>query len=458
MTSSAVTLPVVALLLAASLGAQEVPRPLPPPQVYFDCEKPGPAPEPAGDCTGQVARADSAQYYEIILKLRSGGRPITRMIRFSANSGTFMPDSVWPSPNGEVRTRWFRSGGGDSVRILAEINSPTAYGLRYIKLTPRKKVAGDSMKVVMREFRAASAWYEKTSTPAIVELMQLQRRAMRPDTIVPITADSTCSRYRAAFTRAQTATSVLPDTGRFTVTPVRRPRGERWPQQTAEFVLGNKNPEQNGCLALAEWHLGTGVGQRAMRVHLLSATGTTALQEPIDILTHARPLPRIFAGLNLTRHESRVAVAPKQERTVQVERIQPDGSKATFETKETIQPAREDTIRGAWEPGASGGLVGAPIPALREFTMSAGVDLKNPSRNFFAGFSLIHLVRPSLESLPLDIHLIGHWARRDIAVTANCPGGASLCTETDLRFEGVGIMGIFDAGSALADVIKKLTS
>lgn len=438
------------LLLAPAIRAQVGP----PPPIRIECVTPATLVQDVNTrletCHQTLSPQDSA--LSIVLRIPPGDLPRVRtMVRFEASHGVLLPASVWPDTAGLVHVRWHRKGAGSPVEVVAEVNSESGYGRRHIRLAPPTPPPAQPGELTTDESinRRVATWIEQTATrDPVVRLI----RIVGSDTMA--VGKEECTRYRAAFVRGGVAGTVTPDTAPFEWVALRRNR-TRFRMKDI-YTPHGRSPPKYECRADAEWALGAGVGGRSLRISVLPRGGGPPVGPPQELYVHARRAPRILAGIAYVRDRGYNTVDTAQFRVVQVEEPQLDGSKRTYQVREQTRAAVESPVERGNSFRPTFGVVFPLVPAARNFTFSAAFDLTDPTAHQYFGLSLLHLFRPSLEMLPLDLQLVAHTSQRRVATTQGCSGGATLCTRKDWGVDGIGVMGVFDVSSVLSDVLKRL--
>ncbi|CAN5385371.1 hypothetical protein BH24GEM3_BH24GEM3_23160 [soil metagenome] len=444
------------LLLAPAVRAQDGP----PPPIRIECVPPATLVQDVDTrletCHQTLSPQDSA--LSIVLRIPSGDLPkVSAMVRFEASHGVLLPASVWPDSTGLVHVRWHRKGAGSPVEVVAEVNSENGYGRRHIRLAPpplprlRGELRMDSSSSINP--RVATSIEQTAARDPVVRLIRISG-----DTTIAVGKEE-CTLYRAAFVRGGVAGTVTPDTAPFEWVPLRRHMTRFFKR---DIYTPHGSTATHECRADAEWALGAGVGGRSLRITVLPIAGGPPIGPPQDLYVHARRAPTILAGIAYARDREYITVDTAQFRVVQVEEPQVDGSKRTYQVREQTRAPVESRVEGgrSFRPTFGvvfpSGVLFQAVPFARNLTFSAAFDLTDPTAHQYFGLSLLHLFRPSLEMLPLDLQLVGHTSERRIATTQGCSGGATLCTRKDWDFDGIGIMGVFDVSGVLSEVLKKL--
>lgn len=449
----ALTIALASLLLTAAASAQTQPDPAVEPGARGPLQIVCTGPEwntEAPSCGATVSNADLLQ--QRVLRLRvvdADGRGVgDALVRFRATAGAVMPDTVRTDASGYASGLWYRTRAADPAGVTAEARTETQSAMRHIEITPRGAEPAKRYQVKISTGNN-QAWYEKSPQrfPLVVEI---RRAGKEGDTIgQPITDPVECAAQRVAFSRIGTAGALTPDTTRGSVFPAseRRPWWRRSPAKGGVI-----------CEARANWTLGEGAGRRHARATLLG-DAVLPSRKDVQFETVARALPRLIAGIGPTRNRGYLGAKAGEQRIVRVERQFPDGTKLAFDST-VSSPAAVDEVGSSWSVAPIVGVSAAVIPRLERFSLTAGVSLTSPQDDWYAGFSLLRpFGRLGMEGLPIDVHLLGHWGRR--AVLANvdaCRTEGSCRTEEDVMWHGAAAMVSIDAGSLVADLIKKLGS
>jgi hypothetical protein len=322
--------------------------------------------------------------------------------------------------------------------------------LQYIELRPR------TVELAFREqtsqtFPAAAYTDARLSRPMIVEIVEL--RGPR-DTAALIKPD-VCQLQRVVFRREAATGTMTPDTATASVYAARdRP----W--------LGTTSPDpfKEGCFAGAVWQVGSSSGQQRAQAVLLPGPGYRTSTLPRLAQTMVRPRPRVILGAVVHHDAEYLGVDIDTTRVYRIERMV-NGEKVSFDS--AARTVSVDSV-GSSSTGALAG-VSVPIPLhtgtpldglLHRLTITAGVDPENPRKHQYLGLSVLHFVPGVPETFPLELHLLGHFGKiTELRRPDDCrlKVGEDPCeTRTHWEHRGFAASLSFDAGTVIADVIKKL--
>lgn len=411
--------------------------------------------EMAPSCTGTMTQQDSIQRYEFELQVQDtiNEEAITdAVVRFHPTSGTLVGDSVRRvGPDGRVRAMWLRLQGKGTVGIGVDVRpaagSPRSYSATgYLRLVPPEEASASLLRLKTTQTFPPAAFENTTlRRPMIVEI----RKVAAPDDIVgtPITSDAECRKHRLVF--RGTAGKMTPDTA---VPGVYKARPFGTPESRNAL----------GCRAEAEWSIAAGEGLRQARVDLVAGRGYEQVnQEPLRWDVRARLVPRFVLGAVIRGDEKYDAREDGDAVTYRVERTE-NGTKIAFDSIHpgTVTYKRSDRFSTGVMVGVS-----APIPAgwTDWLTVVGGVDLTSPLDHQYLGLSVLRPFDVS-DGLPLNVALLAHFGRADVlqrpgdcrAQISSVAGAEPCATEESRRLRGVGLLFSIDAGSLLAEAIKKL--
>jgi hypothetical protein len=347
----------------------------------------------------------------------------------------FQPDKSITDQNGVARATWFRAKGADVVTVVADVRSGAASGTAYIRLNPEAPNpanARDIELIARKGFQ--QSWFEKSQLPqmVMVELSDLPSGGKAPS----VGDAASCASNRVVFKPRGAPAAVSPDTA-------------------TAYSVGAQ------CYAWTFWSLGEGIGERRLAVNLVPGKNFKATN---DLLASswARATPKFVAGFALSRLRSYTAFSDASQRIVHVERIDASGAKHSYDTTETTGVPGKKDVPSAVEGSAIAGI-SVPIPVAKwgdwdDLSITAGVDLSNPKNRIYAGLSILRLfgrINPVIESLPIDVHLLGFWARQPELKDGRCDA-YSCVEEKRLRFQGPSFMISADATSLISELVKKL--
>jgi hypothetical protein len=441
--------------LPSAAGAQATPAVPPratPISVAIDCKGPLSA-----TCTGTMTEADSVQRFEIELQVTDANNQGVpgAAVRLHPTSGTIVGDSNrHAGPDGVVRALWLRPQGSGSVGIGVDArsvaNSSQAFSAtRYIQLTPPK--AADPARLILdRRQTFPSAAFENTTLrqPMIVEI---RAAASASDTVgTPIELLSECQSHRVVFRGS--AGTMTPDTAMPEV-------------YSAKAANAPADSFRLGCRAQSHWTLGAGVGPREARVSIVPGKGFQAASRVPDVWeVRTRPVPRFVLGAVYRLDNPYEARDDGDAVTYRVERTRIDGTKISFDSTDPGTVSRKRT--GSHSAGVMVGVASAiPTRWTEWLTVILGMDLTSPLDHQYLGLSILRLLDQP-ETLPLDIGFLAHFGRIDVlerpldcrAQVSSVKGAEPCDTDTHWRFRGVGVMFSIDAGTLVAEAIKKIGS
>jgi hypothetical protein len=346
-----------------------------------------------------------------------------------------LPDSAQTDAEGYAHTLWYRAGGSEPAVIAVDARTATGSSFREIRAARE----APPRYALRRHSGNGASWFEKAPLrhPVVVEIL----RADAPnDASRYITDAESCAKFRVAFTRIASG-ATTPDTA----------------TATLDHAEVGETPARHGCFARSYWTLGEGAGRRHVRASLVGASpstvGSTAMFE-----AYARAMPRLIGGVAVTYNRGYQGAKPAAERTVRVERTQPDGSTISFDSTFSTGRDTVDNVKGHYGPAAFVGVSTPVVPRLHRFAVTFGVDPGSIDRHWYLGASVLRLGGAlAVEVLPIDIHVLGHWGRLDVLEdVSKCEQLGDCRTEDDVRFIGMAAMLSVDASSLLTELIKKL--
>jgi hypothetical protein len=417
---------------------------------------PGLNPVPGDDsCTGEMVQADSMQRFEVHLQLSETGGlragVAGAVVRLRASSGTIVGDSTTSGPDGTIRALWFRKRSTDGVGIGVEAYNPEKADRRYSTLSYIQLKPPTPTTTLLRFDETQTfplAGFENTTLrrPMIVEI---RTQTSAADTEgKPIINPVECQAHRVVFRGS--AGTMTPDSA---VPEVYAARDANDPN--AKFELG--------CRAQAYWSLGAGAGPREARVSLVPGSGhTLAQQAPYRWDVRARSVPRFVLGAVLRRDEPYVGRDDGDEVTLRVERKLPDGTTISFDSTDPGTVTVDSVGSTSW-----GVMVGVsssiPTGYTNRLTVIGGVDLTSPLDHQYLGLSMFRVLDLP-ETLPIDLSVLAHFGKTNVLKRPDdCRQGISTvhgeepCATDERRgLRGVAFMFSIDAGTLLADAIKKL--
>ena len=389
-------------------------------------------------CTGIVARSDSVQRLNVLLRLDGNGVAGVPVV-FRADSGTLVRDSVVTDAAGVARTVWYRARGSGPAVIAADVRTDTGSILKYIQLRPRET------QLYLRTAQDArfSNFPGGTGRRVVVEILQSDGNAR-----VAITDTVLCARQRVAFYAEGTGARITPDTAAGTVYEARQ-RGD-----TASF--------KNGCFAYAHLAQGSDVGEHEIRTKGIPDTGYRVAENAILRPVHVRHMPQIILAAVASRHPRFDRLDKETVRTYRVQRTLPSGEAATFDSA-VVSLSPDDG--GGWSTTAMAGL-SIPLLSSERYARVAdrvnvtfGVDADAPRQGQFVGFSILRSTGLVPYNFPVDLHLLAHRRKYDVLEDpAGCRAALTeaACGTHSRAYWGPSFAASFDASAVISDAIKKL--
>lgn len=409
----------------------------------------------AAACRGEITvGADSLQRRVLQVQVFRDNAPARgAVVRFRPTSGTVHPDTAVTGADGVAEALWYRSGGTQPVgiavdaRILDDRKNTLASALKYLEISRPPPPAPRTVE--MDAWRGQyQSWFENSTlrNAVVFTVEERQQDSTGKVTYLPIENDSVCNAQRVAFRAVSGSGTVTPDTAVAQVFPI-------------------KGEDTRGCFVEARWALGAGSGEREMRATLVPGKGYLSAGNPPPVHASARAMPRLVAGLAYSWNHSYRGLEAGSEVTFTVERTLPDGSVVKYDSTYTPASAYKK-FKGDWELNPLVGLT-MPVPlngpgwrgVSEHISLTAGADLANIGDHWFGGMSVTRLgFGLSSESLPIDIHLLGHWRRTSVlANPRECRDGLEECNPDEaIRFQGASFMLSADATTVISEIIKKL--
>lgn len=388
-------------------------------------------------CALPLVGPDPLQTRRLRIQVKEGGTYAAgAMVRFRATAGTLLPDTATADSQGYAHTVWHRPASSDPAVIAVDARTRSGSALREIRMTKR-------VGYVLREhLRDSMSWFEKTilPRPLIVEIIRANASDDEAGRLTE--ADSLdCRSVRVAFSRV-TGGSLTPDTAAAAITT----------------PYNSGMTRRTGCFATAHWTLGEGAGVRHARAAMVGA-GPNQVRSNVAFEARARGMPRLVGGILASRHRSYIGLKPGAERKVQIERTLADGSTMSFDTALSAGQATPDYVRGRVKAAAFVGISTPVVTRARWLAVTAGVEPANIERDWYAGISALRIpFGLSAESLPVDLHVLGHFGRSPVLkAPALCAEKGECRTSERTRFHGMAAMLSVDAGSLITDLIKNLS-
>ena len=412
-----------------------------------------------GSCMGKMALTDSIWRQTVEVRVLRDDRAAAGVwVKFRPTSGMLTVDSALTNSAGDAGTLWFRNRGTDAVGIVAEVRTAMGSATRYIHL----EATPENLLVVTRyRLRPHSgdgqAWFEKSTLrfPLYVEILRVDSTiATGVVTETAITNPIICRQQRVAFSKFTNSGVVTPDTtnGNIEVSQL------RW--ATVGAGANRKtvpaDPNREGCFAHANWTLDGGAGYRHARASLLGpATIPGRSSHQFEVI--ARAFPRLIAGLALDWTPAYQGRKGGDEDTIHVERRLPDGSKLIYDSTFTTGVAARD-VEGHFTATPVVGITTALFPRISRLAVTAGVNLSDPTEDWYFGISLPQLLgRFGAESFPVSVHLLSHWGKSpELVNPAACPADNKCETRNRTGWHYFSLMGSIDAGTLVTDLIKGL--
>jgi hypothetical protein len=117
-----------------------------------------------------------------------------------------------------------------------------------------------------------------------------------------------------------------------------------------------------------------------------------------------------------------------------------------------------DEVDGGFSVAPIVGVTTAIIPRVHQLAVTAGVNLSDPTEDWYLGISLPQVFgRLGAESFPVSVHLLSHWGRTpELDDPAACRAEGECDTHNEVRWHYVSLMASIDAGTLISDLIKGL--
>jgi hypothetical protein len=448
----------VAVLLAAAFPAaparaQDAATPALPQGAaspVLECSTPQPE---DGTCVVVPETQGSLQRAHILLRLVPQQDSVR--LRYRTSSGALAGDTI-TGDGGQARLVWYRPVQPDSVgakaRISVEALTRSGPVVQYIEVRPPTR---ELVTRVTQTFSPVASPGATLSRPMIVEI----REVVDGDTLA-ITDPEICRRQRIAFRGQGAVGTFTPDTAVGVVYSAVPPGG-----RARDFEVG--------CFAAAGWKVGDGTGRQRVRPVLVPSAGYTAAPDPEAVRAlQAQPLvrilPRFIVGPVLRHSGDFVGREAGDGRVIRVERHLETGEKIAYDS--IPRPDAPQVVGGSSLRSMVGMSVPltfrSPVPRDRGFferlTLTVGVNPEDPRRDQYFGVSLFHLFNWVPETYPIELHFLGHAGSIDRLVdrpACRDQIGPNPCrTERKHLFRGIALSGSIDAGSVIADVVRKLAN
>jgi hypothetical protein len=384
-------------------------------------------------CQADLPNTLTVQSKTIELQVVKPGTVMTDAIKvkFKASSGIVHPESTFADPQGVARATWFRTRAVDTAAVAVDLSSAKGTAVGLLTLAP------DAVSLVGLRLEPRDGDNQSWFTGSMLrDPARFEIRRITPEGPLAIEKEADCAAHRVSFLATAAAGAVSPDTMIATVQQI---------------------DSRLGCYVQVYWTLGPGPGPRRIRATLIPGAGFRSESRFVEVRALSRTLPKLVGGLALVQRREFLGLKPGVSRSVKVEQPRPDGTKISYDS--IVNGAGSvDTIRNTLAAVAVFvGLTGPVIPGWQRFSATAGVDLGAPRDRWYVGLSVLRLIDRATESFNFDIHAVFHWSKDAVLVDPTaCGTGGSCKTEKNTRFQGVGLLATLDAGTILADLIKKL--
>ena len=417
---------IAALFLIAKVGSGQS-------SLTVKCVDPGNT-NTAIDCKDILSPSVALQVKKVAVHVVDGsGKSVPNaIIRFYATSGRVVPDSTSSNALGVAATTWYRDKSGTPavISVDARTSASGAFGQLDLTVSDPSTTYG----LMMIENSNEQHGFEKAplGDPIEVQLLRFDERTDAKEG-APVADRDKCPSYKVAFAQF----------GKGFISP-----------DTAVMWYDDK---RHGCFAYANWTLPDGAGTRDAKATLIgSAVRPSA--SIVEFEAYARALPRVVGGLAATRYAGYMGVKKGATATAKVERVLPDGTKITRDTTISVSRDTLQAVDAEWKPAAVIGVSVPAVPKWKWLSITGGVDLNNPTRDWYFGGSVI---RPfgqlTSEGLPVDAHLLAHFGRSDVVKDeTRCSTDAGCQTRQRTRFHGLAAMISVDATTLVSDLLKKI--
>jgi hypothetical protein len=388
----------------------------------------------AMSCADTVSGAAALQTKQIAFRLlsSSGGPVADAKVRFFATSGRLTPDSTTTDPLGFAFTTWYRDRSSNRAVVSIDVKSNAGGGLQHLSITVSSPAVQYGLEI--DDQTNLQTGFEKAPLrkPVFVQLLRFDAADSGMGT--PVADPGVCSNYKVAFA----------EIGKGSISP-----------DTAVMWYDDSSRE---CVAYGNWTLGEGAGLRDAKAALVgpNVRGSHGVAE---LEAFSRALPRIIGGAAVSRYKGFTGVKKGSALTARVERTLTDGTTVAYDT---VLRATRDTVQEVsteWRPAAIIGVSAPVVPSFHWLSLTAGVDLNSPTKDWYVGVSAIRpFGRLTSEALPVDVHALLHFGRSDIvANNILCATEGRCSTKSNTRWHGFAGMISVDASSLIAEVLKKFT-
>ncbi|HEX2094618.1 MAG TPA: hypothetical protein VHG28_19595 [Longimicrobiaceae bacterium] len=381
------------------------------------CVQPAEPNKPGDPCTVTLRSATAREVLVVQVRGRQGPIRGTTVTFESEGGNEAFTASAATDAEGNAQTTWSGSIAKDPVVITAEA---TVDGrLVHRRITLKAPPEATSLLLEPRHWATGDrqAWYEKRQLPAPV--------AVR---IAGVSGGTQCQQARVVF----------------------RPIGGG---ASPDSVYGMWRPNPLGdtvCTAEARWRLAEGVGYQHLQATLVGEPS-----KQVTFTAVSRALPRLLTALAWSNSSGYSRLDTTETRFRVTRTVRPDSVVAVDSV--VITRTTELEPRGTLAP-----VVGVefPIwPALTPVRLSVAASITEPTRDWFAGISILQLVGMGLarEALGIDLHGVVQVSRRRVLVDpSECRAqGTEAACEQDTRTRpvGVGLMLAVDGITVLGNLL-----
>lgn len=214
------------------------------------------------------------------------------------------------------------------------------------------------------------------------------------------------------------------------------------------------------CYAETRWRIGKTVGSHSLRAYPVNRPGSA-----VPFEAKVRGVPWIGMGLALTR-VSEFDRLSETKATLRVTRrfVGP----SAFDTTEiaydsTVSMRKPERTAKEWVFTPMIGLnfpVGRPFLGWSRLRLSVSADARDPRSHWFAGFSLPQVFGGVYsESVEIDLHLVTHFARRDVLTNREaCLSDIATCNvDKKTRPVGIGVLLELNSATLFKELLAALT-
>lgn len=358
-------------------------------------------------------------------------------LAFFATSGRVIPDTTTTDADGYAYATWSRERSSSSVAVTIHARTQSASAFKEMSFEVEKPAVQYGLEIVDRTNNQTS--FEKSPLARTVKVRLLRFDSIDNKQGAIVTNAERCLSYRVAFTQIGKG-FISPDTVIM------------WHEEEADGI-----GDGDGCFAYANWTLPDGAGTRDARATLIGSNvlGTQGTKE---FEAFARGLPKVIGGAVVTRYAGYYGIRKGTSAAAKIERVLGDGT--TF-TRDTTLRISRDTLQhneAEWRPAAFLGVSAPIIPRLHRLSLTVGVDLNSPMRDWYFGASVVRAIGGLVtEALPVDAHILAHVGRVDEIVDQTaCSVNQNCTTRLKTRFHGLSGMVSVELSSLVSEVLKKL--